>query len=237
MSSLNPCENINTLVNAKIGELEHYGTLMKSEVEAFRNQLKDYVVPPSVQGAVDAGIAGAVVDDINAGTTALTQIKDFTGTCLDQIYNDARKFANEIDGFVSDSIDDIASFATLPEVDLLSPLKSITSGLETLGLEALVSEIDDLLGCLADQGSALGECLDSIDSFNDRIDNVINFLGLEEDGSFDLDGFVSNFAIEINTDVIDNVKEMSGKVADLATEAVTNVTNNIPATVNPASRF
>ncbi len=237
MSSLNPCDNLNTLVGAKISELEHFGTQMRAEVELFKNQLKDYVVPPSLQAAVDAGIAGAVVDDIGAGTTAITQLRDFAGTCLDQIYNDARKFANEIDGFIADTIDDITSFVGLPEVDLLTPLRGITSALGSLGLEALVSEIDDLLGCLAGQGSALNECLDSIDDFNDRIDDVINYLGLQEDGSFDLDAFVTNFSIEINTDVIDNVKEMSNKVTELAAEAVTNVTNNIPSTINPASRF
>lgn len=237
MASLNPCESLNTFVEGKVKELENYGDQLRDTVESFRDQLKDYVTPPSVESAVNTAIDNADLDDIGAGSTAVQRLQNFTGSCLDKIYNEAREFADNVDGYVSDAIDDITAFASLPEVDLLGPLKNIEVNLGNLGIENLISELDDVLGCLTLQGTGIPECLESIDDFNDRIDTVLDFLGLDADGIFDIDTFVSKFDINIDTGVIDNLKDLSDKVSSMATDAVANVRNNIPSTVNPASRF
>lgn len=235
--ALNPCENLNRFVDAKIHELEQSGVKLRSEIEAFRNQLKDYITPPSALETLDNAIAAATVGDINAGSTALTQIKNFTGTCLDQVYNEARKIAAEIDGYIADTLDNITSFISLPEFNLLDPMRRIMGNLGILDLAALLNDIDKALGCLSDQGSELGECLDAVDNFNDRIEDVLRYTGLTTDGDWDIDNFVSNFEIDIDTGVIDNLKSLDLKVTSLATEAVAAVRNTIPSTVNPSSRF
>ena len=75
------------------------------------------------------------------------------------------------------------------------------------------------------------------DNFNDRIDDVLRYLGLGEQGEFTLDGFISNFDINMDTTVQSNLDALDIKTESLKTEAVANVTSVIPSTVNPFSRF
>ena len=235
--SMDPCENLNATVDRKTGDLEQKGVKLKSQIEAFRQDLLGYAEIPSAQEALDDAIAAATVDDINAGTTAITQIRNFTGSCLNKVYNESRKFAAEIDHWVSDGLDDITSFVALPEYNLLQPLQAVRSALGLAGIEALISQIDESLGCLTEQGSELGECLEIVDNFNDRIDDVLRYLGLGEQGEFTLDGFISNFDINMDTTVQSNLDALDIKTESLKTEAVANVTSVIPSTVNPFSRF
>lgn len=235
--SMNPCENLNATVDRKTGDLEQKGVKLKSQIEKLRQDLLSYAEIPSAQQALDDAIAGATVDDINAGTTAITQIRNFTGSCLNKVYNESRKFAAEIDHWVSDSLDDITSFVALPEFNLLQPLQAARSALGLAGIESLISQIDESLGCLTEQGSELGECLEIVDNFNDRIDNVLRYLGLGEQGEFTLDGFVDNFDIDIDSTVQSNLDALDVKTESLKTEAIANVKSVVPSTVNPFSRF
>lgn len=235
--SLDPCENLNATVDRKTGELEQKGVKLKSQIEAFRQDLLGYAETPSAQGALDAAIAGATVDDINAGTTAITQIRNFTGSCLNNIYNESRKFAAEIDHWLIDSLNDITSFIALPEFNLLQPLQALRSALGLAGIEALISAIDESLGCLTEQGSELGECLEIVDNFNDRTDDVLRYLGLGDQGEFTLDGFISNFDIDIDSTVQSNLGALDIKTQSLKDEAIANVKSVVPSTVNPSAWF
>ena len=235
--SMDPCENLNALTDRKTGELEQEGVKLKSEIDAFKQDLINHVTPPSAQEALDDAIAAATVDDINAGTTAITQIRNFTGTCLDGVYNESRKFAAEIDHWVSDGLDDITSFIALPEYNLLKPLQLLRQSLGLAGIEGIIASLDETLGCLAEQGSELGECLSIIDNFNDRIDDVLRYLGLGEQGEFTLDGFVESFDIGLDTDVQSNLDSLDIKVEDLKVEALANFSSIVPGNVNPFTRF
>jgi len=221
--SLDPCEDLNNYVDTKTHALEQAGVGLKQTINTLRNKLKSYAEIPSLQSTIDNAIAVASVDDINAGTTAITQIKNFSGTCLDPIYNNVRSYALDIDGEITDAIDDITSFVALPEVNLLKPLRAVTSALGMANLESLVAELDEKLGCLADQGSELGVCLSMIDNFNDRIDDVLRYLGLADDAKWDLDYFISSFDISINPDVLSNMGSLDTKMDSLTTEATANI--------------
>ena len=221
--SLDPCEDLNNYVDRKTHALEQAGVVLKATINTLRNKLKSYAELPSLQSTIDDAIALASVNDINAGTTAITQIKNFTGTCLDPIYNNVRSYALDIDGEITDAIDDITSFVALPEVNLLKPLRAVTSALGQARLESLISELDQKLGCLSDQGSELGVCLSMLDNFNDRIDNVLRYLGLADDAKWDLDYFISSFDISINPNVLSNTKSLDTKIDSLTTEAKANI--------------
>lgn len=235
--ALDPCENLNAIVDAKTHELEQKGVKLKSQIEAFRQKLLSFAQGPSAQEILDGAIAAATVDDWNAGTTAITTLRNFTGTCLDRVYNEARKFAAEIDHGASDRLDDLTSFIALPEYNLLKPLQALRAALGGEAISSLISEIDKTLGCLSEQGSEIGECLELLDNFNDRIDDVLRYLGLGENGEFTLDGFIDNFDIDIDADVLSNLKSLDTKVESLKTEAVKNIRSIIPKTVNPPSRY
>ena len=226
--SLNPCEDLNAYVDSKTHSLEQAGVQLKQYVNIFRNKAKAWITPPSLQTAIDAAIAGATVNDINAGTTAITQIKNFTGTCLDPIYNNIRSYSLEVDGFITDAIDDITSFISIPEIDLLKPLRSLRTALGNAQLESLITELDEKLGCLTEQGSELGDCLSMVDNFNDRIDDVLNYLGLGSDASFDIDNFVSHFNISINSSTLSNLKQLDIKMDSHTTEAIANINKALP---------
>jgi hypothetical protein len=226
--SLNPCEDLNAYVDQKTHELEQAGVTLKGQINTLRNTLKSYAQVPSLQGTIDDAIALASVNDINAGTTAITQIRNFTGSCLDPVYNGVRSYALDIDGQVTDAIDDITSFVALPEVNLLKPLRAATTALGGADLSGLVNNIDDKLGCLSEQGSELGECLSMVDNFADRVTDVLSYLGLGDDAVFDLDYFVSDFNISINGDVLDNLKSLDFKMDDLTVEALKNTFTAMP---------
>ncbi len=226
--SLNPCEDLNSYVDQKTHELEQAGVTLKGKINTLRNTLKSYAQVPSLQGTIDDAIALASVDDINAGTTAITQIRNFTGNCLDPIYNGVRSYALDIDGQVTDAIDDITSFVALPEVNLLKPLRAATTSLGGADLSGLVNDLDEKLGCLTEQGSELGECLSMVDNFSDRITDVLSYLGLGDDAVFDLDYFVNDFNISINGDVLNNLKSLDFKMDDLTVEALKNTLTTMP---------
>ena len=232
--SLNPCEDLNAYVDAKTHSLEQAGVKLKSYINIFRNKAKAYLQPPSIQSAIDDAIALASVNDINAGTTAITQITNFSGTCLDPLYNGIRSFSLDIDGQITDKIDDITSFIALPEINLLKPLRAVTTALGGAQLENIITELDEKLNCLSAQGSELGVCLSMLDNFNDRIADVLSYLGLGDNGAWDLDTFISNFDIDINADVLNNLKSLNTKMDTLTTEAIANVKKVLPENVLPA---
>lgn len=220
--SLNPCENLNAYVDQRTHELEQAGVSLKSQINTLKNTMKSYAQPPSIKSTIDDAIALASVNDINAGTTAMTQIRNFAGTCLDPVYNKIRTYAGDIDGQVTDAIDDITSFVSLPEVNLLKPLRSVTTALGATDLSGLVSDIDEKLGCLSEQGSELSHCLSLVDNFMDRVSDVLSYLGLGLDAKFDLDYFVNDFNIDINSDVLGNLKSLDFKMDSLTSDAISN---------------
>jgi hypothetical protein len=235
--SLDPCENLEADVNDKIHQLEQEGTILRSKVEDLRKELTDFADVPSTSNAMDTAIAGMTADNVNAGTTAIATIRNFSGTCLNEVYAQAKKYSTELDSWLTDTIDDITSLIGIPEVDMLTPLRALTTALGGSAITNLISELDKKLGCLADQGSELGECLDLIDNFNARIDDVLTYLGLGADATFDLDDFISNFNINMDSTALSNLKQFDVSMDTLTADIRTNITNLIPWNLVPPQLY
>ncbi len=235
--SLNPCENLNSWVDGKIGALEQEGTVLRSTVEDLRKELTDWADVPSTQSAIDGVVGSIGADDVDAGSTALTNIKNFTGTCVDPLYDRAKKYAAEIDHGITDKISDISSVVALPEGNLVEPLRALRADLGFAHIESLVAQIDEKLGCLSGQGSEIGECLSIIDNFMDRVDDVLTYLGFGVDGTFDLDDFVGNFGIPIDASALTNLKSLDTRFDEITTEAVNNIKSFVPASITPQEWF
>ena len=226
--SMNPCENLNSEINELINSFEQETTILRSQIEAYRQQLASYGEAPSTQEAVAAAVGAASVNDVDAGLTAITQIRNFTGTCLQTIINEAVRYSAIADHEITDKIGDITSFVALPETDLLTPLRSLRAAMGVSQASDLLKKIDEKLNCLSGQGSEISECLSLLDDFNDRVDAALNYLGFGADSgdltsAFDLDTFLDNQGVTLNSDVLTNLKSLDGKMDSITTEAKNNV--------------
>lgn len=240
--SLNPCEDLNAEVDEMVHSFEQEVTYLRSQVEDFRQTLTDFADVPSTQNALDSAIGAAGVNDVDAGSTALTQIRNFTGSCLDSVLNSAKKYAATIDHEITDKIDDITSFIGLPEVNLLTPLRALRAAMGDSAISALLTKIDEKLGCLADGGSEISECLDLYSNFNDRIDDALSYLGMGDQAAdltkdFNLDNFVDAFNIPIDATALSNLNQLDVKMNSITTDAVNNVKSVLKQQNTPLEWF
>ena len=236
-AGIDPCENLKRELERQIHNFEQQGVYLKSQVvDVLKDAINNYSAGNSASEVLEAALAAATVDDVNAGTTAMARVRNFAGSCLDSVWNEARIFASKTDAFINDRLNDFLSLASLVEFDLLTPLRSLQTALGLAGLEALLSEIDKRLGCLAD--SELGECTSLVTDFSDRVEDVLNYLGLNSDATFSLDTFQSiTGAGPLSTAVQTNLEILDAKMESLIAEARDNVSQIIPQYINPESRF
>ena len=226
--SIDPCTNLKRDIERQIHNFEQQGVYLKSQFsDVLKDAIDDYAAGTSTTDALNAAIAGATVDDVDAGTTAMSRVRAFTGECLDSIYNQAQVFATGVDGFINDRLNDFLSLASLPEFDLLTPLKGYTSALGLGNLVGLLNGIDKGLGCLASD-SELSECTSLVTDFSDRVDAVLNYLGLNSDATFSLDTFQSLQGVSLTEALETNLNGLDTHVTNLTAEALDNVLQIIP---------
>lgn len=225
--SIDPCTNLKRDIERQIHNFEQQGVYLKSQFsDTLKDAIDNYSAGTTADDALNAAIAGATVDDVDAGTTAMSRVRSFAGSCLDSIYNEARVFSTGVDGFINDRLNDFLSLAGLVEFDLLTPLRAFTGGLIVANLTGLLSSIDKGLGCLAD--SELGECTSLVQDFSDRVDAVIDYLGLNSDATFSLETFQSIQGVSLANQVEINLNKLDVHIDNLTAEALDNVTQIIP---------
>ncbi len=225
--SIDPCTNLKRDIERRIHNFEQQGVYLKSQFsDVLKDAIDNYAAGTSADDTLNAAIAGATVDDVDAGTTAMSRVRAFAGSCLDSIYNEARVFSTGVDGFINDRLTDFLSLATLPEFDLLTPLRNYTTALGIGNLIGLLSSIDTGLGCLSD--SELGECTTLVQDFSDRVDAVIDYLGLNSDASFSLETFQTLQSVSLTDQLEINLNKLDVHVTDLTSTALDNVKQIIP---------
>jgi len=224
--SMDPCENIKSEIDEKIHDLEQQSVILRSKIAELRNQIMIFQ-PGDISPVheIDGAIAAISTDDFNAGATALTQIQNFAGSCADSVFNGMRKYAANLEAWMNDSMSNATSFAGLPEFNALQAYRDYKNALGTSAVSQLLADIDEKLGCLAGQGSELSECLDLFDHFNDRVEDLLKYMGLSESGTLDLYSFVGQFGINIPqmTELFDNINNLDTKMDDLKTEVEGNI--------------
>jgi hypothetical protein len=240
--SLNPCEDLNSEVDELIHSFEQEGTKLRSEVEDLRQSLTDHIDPPSAQEAVADAVGLAGANDVDAGLTAMTQIRNFTGNCLNSVFNQSKKYSAILDHEITDKIGQITSFIALPEVNLLSPLRGLRSSMGVSEIGGLLDHIDTKMGCLSGQGSEIGECLSILDNFNDRIDDVLSYLGMGDQAAdlvqnFDVQNIIDSFNIPIDADVVTNLDSLDIKMDDITVEAFNNIRSVLGSLFTPYEWF
>lgn len=234
--SLDPCENLRREIDRRIHAFEQQGAYLKTQAtDVLKDAINNYTNNATASSTLNAAIAQATVNDAGAGSTALTRIRNFTGSCLDSVYNEARVFASKVDAFVNDRINDFTSLTSLAEFDLLTPLRTVRKLVGIVGLSDMLTVIDQKIQCLSD--SEVGDCLDLVDDFNDRVDDVLSYLGFGADATFDLDDFISNQSLSLDADSLANLKTLDAHMDDIVAEASANASAWIPTDVLPESYF
>ena len=234
--SLDPCENLRREIDRRIHAFEQQGAQLKNQAtDVLKDAINNYVNDATVSTALDAAIASATVNDAGAGGTAMTRVKNFTGSCLDSVYNEARIFSAKVDSFINDRINDFTSLTTLAEFDLLTPLRAVRTLAGVAGLSEMLTKIDSKIQCLSD--SEVGDCLDLVDDFNDRVDDVISYLGFGTDATFNLDTFVDSHGLTLDAGVQSNLEILDTHVDSIVNESTANAKNFIPSDVLPNDYF
>lgn len=224
--SMNPCENIKAEIDEKIHDLEQQSVMLRSKIAKLRNEIMIFqpgdVSPVHI---VDGAIGAMSTNDFNAGSTAITQISNFAGSCADSVFNGVRKYAANLESWMNDSLANVTSIVGLPEYNVLAAFREYKNALGAGAISSLLAEIDEKLGCLAGPGSEISECLDLFDHFNDRIEDLLKYMGLSEAGTLDLQTFASQFGINIEkmTEIFTNVNNLAAGVEKIATEIQGNI--------------
>jgi len=241
--NMNPCENIKSEIDEKIHNLEQQSVILRSKIAALRGEVMGFLGIPSPVHTLDAAIATVTTGDFNAGATVITQIQNFAGSCLDSIFNGIRKYAANLEAWNNDQLGNATSFLGLPEFNALQAFRDYKQALGASAVSQLLADIDEKLGCLAGQGSELSECLDLFDYFNDRVDDLLKYMGLSESGVLDLYSFAGQFGINIPemSTIFDNINRMDEHLDTINTqiqgtietvgESVTNAQGQVTSTV------
>jgi hypothetical protein len=240
--SINPCENLNAEVDELVGSFEQEVTKLRTTVEDLRQTLASFAETPSTSETISDAIGLAGANDVDAGDTAMVNIRNFTGSCLDSVVNNIKKYAVTTDSEITDKIGDITSFVALPEVNLLTPLRALRTAMGGSVISELLTTIDEKLGCLSEYGSEISECLDIYSNFNDRIDDALSYLGMGDQAAdltkdFSLDNIVDAFNIPIDADALTNLKSLDTKMESITAEAQGNAKRALKQIQTPQEWF
>jgi hypothetical protein len=222
--SLDPCENIRSEIDEKIHALEQQSVLLRSQIAKLRNEIMGFIPPMSPVHDVDGAIGNITTDSFNAGATAYSAMQNFTGTCADSIFNGVRKYAAEVESYMNDMLGNTSALSSLPEYNALQAFRDYKQALGASAVSNLLADIDEKLGCLADN-SELATCLELFDWFNTRVEDLLKYMGLSEAGSLDLYSFAAQFGINIPgmVDLFDNMNRLDEHLVTVQTEIEANV--------------
>ena len=177
MTILNPCESLNNTLEEKLLFLENTALIAKIQVNSVVGNIEGYSdVVTSVEDITSA-TNDATASAIGVDDAAISDIGNFTGSCLNNILNSMDGIENNITNTISDAMNTIPSMLALPELPISQILKSLESLFGIININGIVDEIDRMLGCLSDAVD-LDECQTEIVSAGARVDSVISDLDL-----------------------------------------------------------
>lgn len=220
---LSSCESMNKKLDSYISEFNKIkGPIsdLKSDMDLSLDNIKDETGVDDL----DSSLNQKENELKNSLNDTMDAAKKLTGSCLDGIMSAINNGLNDINNLTSNAL-------TLPDLDFLNPVTEVMGLMKTLleesGLQNLLSKIDELLGCLADDN----ECI-PIDKLDNTISNVNSFLdvnSLSSSGEFDIDSLLEDFE---NPALKENIKSVSKK-ADTMKEEVQKLAESTNKYANP----
>lgn len=233
MTILNPCEQLNNLLESKVSFLENAASIAGIQVTDVVNNIEGYSdVVTSVEDVTNA-TNDATASAIGIDDAAVSDISTFSGSCLENILNGMDSIQNDILNTVNDAMDAIPSMFALPELPISQLLQALESLIDVMNINSIIDEIDRILGCLSDAVD-LPDCQTEIVDAGTRVDAVIDALRLTDTGLFDFDTFTTG--LSTSASFIANLKSIGEKTTDLSTEAVETI-SSIKPTVKVPENF
>lgn len=230
MTILNPCEQLNNLLESKVSFLENAAAIAEIQVTDVVNNIEGYSDTVTSVEDVTNATNDATASVIGVDDAAVSDISTFSGSCLENILNGMDSIQDDILNTVNDAMDGIPSMFALPELPISQLLQALESLIDIMNINGIIDEIDRILGCLSDAVD-LPDCQTEIISAGARVDAVIDALKLTETGLFDFDTFTTGLATSAS--FIANLKSIGEKTTDLSTEAVETISSIKPTVKVP----
>ena len=219
---LDPYQNIINGLNVSAKALENAADFIQPTIDLF-DAASDAILTPTLPTALNHALNQFTADAICASKTDLEPINQLTADCLYEATAAVKRYMKDILNNIGDGILLVNDLITLPEGILFTYFQQIW-GLTT-DIKDLVTAIDWRIECVA---LKTPDYNDQILGITTRVNDVIDQLRLDTDGSFSAPVFCKNMTAPLKA----NMEAYETRANDLMKEINTNITETIDLSVN-----
>lgn len=226
---LDPYQSIINGLNKTAASLENAAAFIQPTVDAF-DVISDSILTPTLPNALNAALNQFTADAICASKTDLEPINQLTADCLYEATAAVKRFLKDILSNIGDGILLINDLITLPEGILFTYFQQIW-GLTT-DIKDLVTAINWRIECVA---LKTPDYEDQILGIETRVNDVLDELRLDTDGSFSAPVFCKNLSAPLKA----NMEAYETRAQNLKQEIIDNISSTVDLTVvvNPKRYF
>jgi len=227
-NTLDPYQSVIDAVNKGVVTLENQADFIQPYIDQF-DAIAATITTPTLPSALNAALNQFTADAICASKTDLEPINDLVGDCLLEATASVKRYIKNIMYNIEDGISLVTDLITLPEGVLFTYYQRIRGLADNI--KDLVTGLNNKISCVPPTGGYQSQ----IDDINTKINDVLDDLRLDVDGSFDPDTFLTGLA----SDLADNVKSYTTRADDLQDEIMDNISSTVDLTaaVNPKRYF
>jgi hypothetical protein len=186
----------------------------------------------SATAVIYAELADFTADTICAGVEDMDTLERLAADCLSDAIRGIRQYLNDILQNIEDGIDLIASLLNLPEYSLMKLFSRLYKLLADIA--ALVTSTDGKIQCVS-LADTEGGFTSRVQSYQDRVNSVLDDLYLDNSGNFDSDKLLQDADPNLKT----NLQSFETRSKALKTDIEKNISNAISgiSNVNPFRKF
>jgi hypothetical protein len=219
---LDPYQSTINGLNKTVTSLENAADFIQPTIDLF-DAAADAITTPTPAGALNTALNQFTAEAICASKTDLEPINQLTADCLYEATAAVKRYLKDITSILEEGTKLIVDIITLPEGLLFTYFQKVR-GLTT-DIKDLITAIDFRIECVA---LKTPDYNDQILGIETRVNDVIDQLRLEPDGSFSVDSFCA----DLSTELTSNIASYDTKVTELQSEIETTVSDTIDLSVN-----
>jgi hypothetical protein len=226
---LDPYQSIINGLNKTAVSLEGAAAFLQPTIDTF-DAISDAILTPTLPSALNTALNQFTADAICASKTDLEPINQLTADCLYEATAAVKRYLKDILSNIGDGILLINDLITLPEGILFTYFQQIWGA--TTDIKDLITAIDFRIECVP---LKTPDIEDQILGIQTRVNDVVDRLRLEPDGTFSADAFCAN----LSSDLKENMVAYETRATDLKAEIEANVaaTVDLSANVVPKGYF
>jgi len=219
---LDPYQSTINGLNKTMAALENAADFIQPTIDQF-DAAVDAITTPTLPSALNTALNQFTAEAICASKTDLEPINQFTADCLYEATAAVKRYLKDISSIMEEGTKLIVDIMTLPEGGLFTYFQKVR-GLTT-DIKDLVTAVNWRIECVA---LKTPDYEDQILGIETRLNDVIDQLRLEPDGSFSVDAFCA----DLSTDLKANVEAYQTKVDNLQSEIEQTISDTIDLSVN-----